>query len=67
MVESLYPDIRADSPMDKNAKKAMLIENAVESVNELNVNCRRKFVSGIAADDADINRYAVTYNTAKVV
>ena len=67
MVESLYPDIRADSPMDKNAKKAKLIENAVESVNELNVNCRMRFVSGIAADDADINRYAVTYNTAKVV
>lgn len=59
-VESLYPDIKADKEMEKNAKKAMLMEAAAESVNKLSITSRKSFVSSIAAEDAEISRYAVT-------
>jgi hypothetical protein len=56
----LKPDIRADKASATNAKKAMLIEAAEESVNMLSTPSRMRFVIGIAADSADIRMYAVT-------
>ena len=52
--------MRAESARQTKAKKAMLIEAADESVNTLSEPSRMRFVIGIAADNADIRRYAVT-------
>lgn len=46
--------------MDKNANKAMLMEDAEESVNELFITSLMRSVIGIAADDAEMSKYAVT-------
>lgn len=59
-LESLNPDIKADSAIDTNAKKAKIIEAHEASVNMLSAPPLMLLVTGIAADSAEINRYAVT-------
>jgi hypothetical protein len=59
-LESLKPEMRADSARQTKAKKAMLMEAADESVKTLSAPSRMRFVIGTAADSADIRRYAVT-------
>jgi hypothetical protein len=59
-LESLKPEMRAESARQTKAKKAMLMEAADESVKTLSAPSRMRFVSGTAADSADIRRYAVT-------
>ena len=57
--DNLYPEITADKASVKKAKKAMLMEEAKESVNILSWDSRIPFVLGTADDAADIKRYAV--------
>lgn len=59
-LHSLKPDISDDKASATKAKKAILIEAAEESVNMLSTPSRMRFVIGIAADNEDISRYAVT-------
>lgn len=49
----------ANNASETNAKKPMLMAAAEESVNMLSTPSRMLLVKGIAADAADINRYAI--------
>lgn len=50
--------MRADKPNEKNAKNAILIADAEESVNILSAPSRILFVKGTADEAADSNKYA---------
>lgn len=50
----------AEMAMARNAMNAMLIEAELASVNLLSAPSRIRFVIGMAADSADINRYAIS-------
>lgn len=56
----MYPEITADSADEQNAKKAMAIAAADESVNVSSASSLMLSVCGMAADAADIRRYAMT-------
>jgi hypothetical protein len=56
----LYPETIADKARDTNAKKAMLIAAAVVSVKRLITADLIRFVMGVAAERADISKYATT-------
>lgn len=55
----------AERAMATNAKKAMLMEAALESVNMLSAPSRMRFVIGMAADSAEINKYAISWGNRK--
>lgn len=61
-LQSLYPEIRDEIAKETKAKKAMLIEAAEASVNRLSAPTLILFVKGIAAETADINKYALICN-----
>lgn len=55
-MESLYPEMRADNPSEKNARNDMLVAAANESVNILSAPSLILFVMGTAADAEDISK-----------
>lgn len=61
-LQSLYPEIRDEIAKETKAKNAMLIEAAEASVNKLSAPPLILFVKGIAAETADINKYAPICN-----
>jgi hypothetical protein len=50
--------VRAQKARATNARKAMLMEAAVESVNTFTTARLMRFVIGTAADSAEISKYA---------
>ena len=56
--QRLYPEMREETTKQRKAKKAMLIAAAEASVKTLSEPCLILLVKGIAAEAADINKYA---------
>lgn len=63
----MNPVTRAEKARVTNARKAMLMEAVVESVNTFTTARLMRFVIGIAAESAEMSKYATDYKKEKLL